>query len=1267
MARSVVFNGTSSAATVALPNSSPYNAIGDFRVEVRVHNLAAQTGTLWRNDHYALTYNTSTGNLSFFDLANLEAVSVSLSGKTDFKVRCRRVSSTGEISIEVWDTDDTNRVAQTTTFASTGTKNWSTTASYSFAIGATREPDTSTYSWQGCQIAWFRGRDAAGGYNTTAPADADAAGNLFNYEFEDTLNDTSGNGKHLTAVGTPTYATTPGSSGPPEPPAITLTPTSGQIAVSGSSPTATGYKVYRRLLKGSYNYAAPLADVSSLPYNDTTIANDRRYFYEVRAYNASGDSSSSTEKVSSFHTPTVIDTENALTGTSSWQLTNPAAAREIEGYASLTSVNKGSAIDFCISSSQANYTIDIYRMGYYAGLGGRQIGSQISKTNGTVQAMPTAERNSTTPSLSRELVTCAWSVSHSYTVPSDAVSGIYLAKLTQTTSTKQSYIIFCVRDDSRSARLLYIQPVTTYQAYNNWGGKSLYTLNSVAVADTSDPLYGITMNSASQARAVSFFRPYAVTARTTRTNGLVGIGAGDFLTMQSSAESEATVNPSGWELDTVMWLESQGLDVKYITNVDQHTTPSLLTGVDVVLSAGHDEYWSQEMRDNVIAARNSGVHLSFLGANSAYWQIRFEDSNRTVVAWKEGVQNDPETNLLLKTALWRFDVTVPTRTGRPEESFVGVMWKGFNVNSVLTVKTATAWPYQGLTLSTGTSLGSGLVGYEFDMVINEASSSPAGLIQLFELDFSGGIFHHGTVYEHASGAIIFASGTNQFSWALASAPHAVTAFRTNREQANVKHLMLNVLDQQLNTSAEIAGAALFRGRNFPFFDDDQVNRFEFWPAVTQVPTLQVVGTLVPAGVLARSITRALTATETPVGVPVKLNLKPLSGAEVPAGLVLRQSQRQLTGAQTPSASLVRSLTRALIGLLVPIGIAVKGVSRHLTGIVIPSGSVSSALARPLTGSLGPAGLITKLLSTRPSGQLVPVAVIVRVVQTAKSGALTPTSLLVTLKLTLQSLAGSLTPTGLTRQITSRPLFAQITPAAIVSRAVAVTKSAVIAASGTLATLRAILQSVGGTLNPVGALVRLTSNHLSGQLSPSSLLIKIVAVIRTGIITPTGLLVTARAFLLQLTSSLIPSSVIARLTTRPLKSTQSPAGEATKTTTQSTTGSLSPSAILTTARRVLLSLASSLTPTATTTQTINTTRASSIQPTSSASNFVSRLFTAVLSLGGSLVNLLLNPQVKLDVVGSDFAVTQLIASDFPVTRLEMNDAATNPFSTGDSAL
>src|SRR6266851_10121700 len=164
-------------------------------------------------------------------------------------------------------------------------------------------------------------------------------------------------------------------------------------------------------------------------------------------------------------------TENAKPGSPDWQLTNAATNHEIEGYASLTSVNRGGQISFFVNTSDPLYTLELFRMGWYGGLGGRRMTPPI-QLSGVVQPIPT-------PDPTTGLVDCQWSSSYVLTIfnpadPSDWVSGVYLGKLTGLTSGKQSYIVFVVRDDSRASDLLFQTSVTTYQAYNAWGGNSFY-------------------------------------------------------------------------------------------------------------------------------------------------------------------------------------------------------------------------------------------------------------------------------------------------------------------------------------------------------------------------------------------------------------------------------------------------------------------------------------------------------------------------------------------------------------------------------------------------------------------------------------------------------------------------------------------------------------------------------------------------------------------------------------------------------------------------
>ena len=122
--------------------------------------------------------------------------------------------------------------------------------------------------------------------------------------------------------------------------------------------------------------------------------------------------------------------ENANAGTTNWQLTNPAMNREIEGYASLTSVNAGGSISLFVSTSAPTYAMDVYRIGWYGGAGGRQMVSTINRT-GFLQVTPSPDAFGT--------FDCNWTSPYVLNVPSTWVSGVYLVKLTASTG-PQSYI-----------------------------------------------------------------------------------------------------------------------------------------------------------------------------------------------------------------------------------------------------------------------------------------------------------------------------------------------------------------------------------------------------------------------------------------------------------------------------------------------------------------------------------------------------------------------------------------------------------------------------------------------------------------------------------------------------------------------------------------------------------------------------------------------------------------------------------------------------------
>jgi muconolactone delta-isomerase len=246
-----------------------------------------------------------------------------------------------------------------------------------------------------------------------------------------------------------------------------------------------------------------------------------------------------------------IVTENQQPGTSAWELGTeaPDSGGQIKGYASATSVNRGDSVDFFVSVNPAQtYTIDVYRMGYYQGLGGRLV-QHIGPLNGIQQ--PTCPTDSTTG-----LIACNWSRSYTLQTQSTWTTGVYQAVLTNAAH-YQNTIIFVVRDDGRVGQLLYQLPVNTYQAYNDYPndgrtGKSLYTYNS----------YGArTVTGDARAAKVSFDRPYD------------GPGNGQFL---------------AWDVNLVRWLEKSGYDVSYTTDVDTHATGSRLLAYRGFLAAPHN-------------------------------------------------------------------------------------------------------------------------------------------------------------------------------------------------------------------------------------------------------------------------------------------------------------------------------------------------------------------------------------------------------------------------------------------------------------------------------------------------------------------------------------------------------------------------------------------------------------------------------------------------------------------------------------------------------
>jgi|SRR5579862_1190829 len=381
----------------------------------------------------------------------------------------------------------------------------------------------------------------------------------------------------------------------------------------------------------------------------------------------------------SYSATSIIKDENAKTGSTAWRITNPATQNEIEGFASLTSVDRGGEISLFVSSSDPTYTIEVFRMGWYDGMGARSMTSPVTRT-GIKQSIPL-------PDPETGLIECQWDDPYILHIPrspdpTDWASGIYLVLLTAEPSGKQNYIIFVVRDDVRRSDLLFQSSVATYQAYNDWGGRSLY----------SNP----------RAYMVSFNRPYSQ-----------GNGAGDFIA-------------GLYEFLMLRFLEREGYDVTYSTDVDTHASGSLLRLHKAFLTVGHDEYWSWEMRDNVEAARDAGLSLGFFGSNISYWQVRFESSSitnapsRTIVCYKSAtldplaIDPDPEKRRRTTTVFRGPPVY------RSESKMTGMMYtEQCCPEGDIVVQDASNWVFANTGLQQGNHL-IGLLGPEVDAYSGDA-------------------------------------------------------------------------------------------------------------------------------------------------------------------------------------------------------------------------------------------------------------------------------------------------------------------------------------------------------------------------------------------------------------------------------------------------------------------------------------------------------------------------------------------------------------------
>ena len=507
-------------------------------------------------------------------------------------------------------------------------------------------------------------------------------------------------------------------------------------------------------------------------------------------------------------------------GVEEWDI-NGAGHPSIQGFADKQSYATGEKVVMRIKTPSTKYRIDIYRVGYYNGMGARKIESSISHVVNLPQEQPPCHTENDTM-----LVDCInWNPSASWHIPSDAVSGVFFARLTREDHENipkywrgdassiaanpkfsnpswdyshpppcgfsfncsalahsygakkraegpkgllhnalnepiASHIYFVVRNDDGNADILFQTSDTTWHAYNTYGAPNTYGMAALKHHEFEypDPSW---INRRSHKRSYNV----PMLTRDTRSVNMLW----------------------GCEYPTIRFLERNGYSVTYWSGIDT-ATREITNAFKIFLSVGHDEYWSSSQRVNVENARDKvGVHLVFFSGNEAYWRIRFENNERTMVIYKDTQASsklDPHPDEW--TGTWR-DANPNNPVGaKPENELTGTLytvnaWRNDPLEVPYVYSKLRFWRHTEVaTLRPGQRaiLMKGLLGHEWNEDIDNGFR-PSGLIHMSSTTVhnvqyifdagatydTGSATHHLVLYKK-NNSIVWGTGTVQWMWGL---------------------------------------------------------------------------------------------------------------------------------------------------------------------------------------------------------------------------------------------------------------------------------------------------------------------------------------------------------------------------------------------------------------------------------------------------------------------------------------------------------------------
>jgi hypothetical protein len=404
---------------------------------------------------------------------------------------------------------------------------------------------------------------------------------------------------------------------------------------------------------------------------------------------------------------------------------------EVELFCDRASAGPGDLVRVFVASP-SDTLVSVWRLGHEGGAGGRLV-AEVGVVGASAQ--PPSRFEPLTG-----LVSCShWSPSTSFVIDTGWASGVYAVRADTVSEPVRSADAIVVVTPAAPRDITVILPITTWAAYNGWGARSLYD--------------GGGFNGLPRADAVSLDRP------------MQPVGSPIWEAVQGHPFFT-------WEYPLVRWLEREGFDLGYLTSLEVHR--GILPTSGLIVSAGHDEYWSSAMRASLDRSLDAGASLLWCGANGLCWNIRLEasdlGSDRTMTCYKDP-RRDPLLGVddELVTSRWG---EWPLRHG--ESDTLAVRWVDwdFSLNrhpGSWVVRAGDHPIFEGTGLRTG-DVVSGIVGDEWD-ALDETSPAAARAVVLGESELLAGANlgpsrGHTVLHRATGGGLVMATGTTSWCWGL---------------------------------------------------------------------------------------------------------------------------------------------------------------------------------------------------------------------------------------------------------------------------------------------------------------------------------------------------------------------------------------------------------------------------------------------------------------------------------------------------------------------